>query len=176
MGANLSELIAGIVGCLAAIGGIVGIFPQMKVLHKTNYTASISLEMYVLYFLGCVVWTVYGFGVLATSLQGSAEKIGLAIFGALPLILLNSVGVIASAYILYKKIINMIFSKKYSMNEADYCYLYLKFLTQYKNKQINVKFAKKNKNNFSSNRDVFKKISSREYINENISLVLEEHK
>lgn len=75
------------IGIIAAILTTISFVPQVIKIWKTNDTASISLEMFVLFSLGVVLWLVYGF-----------LKQDIAI------VIANFCTLIMASYILYKKI------------------------------------------------------------------------
>ncbi len=77
-------------GFLAASLTTIAFVPQVYKVWKTNDTKSISLSMFLLFWLGVLCWLVYGF-----------LREDLAITFA------NIITLIAAGYILLKKILNV---------------------------------------------------------------------
>lgn len=76
-----------IIGFLAAIITTVAFFPQVIKVYKTKDTKSISLTMYIILSIGLLCWLIYG-----------------VYLSSFPMILANTITLVFTIYILFKKI------------------------------------------------------------------------
>ncbi|MFA4843998.1 MAG: SemiSWEET transporter [Candidatus Margulisiibacteriota bacterium] len=76
-----------LLGILAGTLTTASFLPQVIKAHTSHHTKDLSLLMFVVLFLGVVLWIVYG-----------------ALAGSLPVILANSVTLCLVVYLLYLKI------------------------------------------------------------------------
>jgi MtN3 and saliva related transmembrane protein len=76
-----------IIGFLAAILTTVAFFPQVIKVYKTKDTKSISLTMYIILSIGLLCWLIYG-----------------VYLSSFPMILANTITLVFTIYILFKKI------------------------------------------------------------------------
>jgi MtN3 and saliva related transmembrane protein len=75
------------IGIAAAILTTVSFFPQVMKTHNTKHTKDLSLVMYLLFSIGLMLWTVYGF-----------------YLNDMPIIVANTVTLAMSLYILFLKV------------------------------------------------------------------------
>lgn len=122
----LTFIISTTVGTLAALIGIFGVIPQTIIVCKTKDTASLSLWMYILYVIGCIIWLIWCFGYLAMQIanlnNGFYEQdveLWTIIIYNLPTILLNSIGLITASIILFFKLKNIFIAKKLNISEHE---------------------------------------------------------
>ncbi len=78
-----------IIGLFAAFFTTIAFMPQAWQVYKTNKTDDLSLLTFVIFTSGLVCWLLYGI-----------------LLKALPIILANTLTLLMSIYILYKKISN----------------------------------------------------------------------
>ncbi len=76
-----------IIGFLAAILTTVAFFPQVIKVYKTKDTKSISLTMYIILSIGLLCWLIYS-----------------VYLSSFPMILANTITLVFTIYILFKKI------------------------------------------------------------------------
>jgi MtN3 and saliva related transmembrane protein len=76
-----------VLGSCAGIFTTIAFLPQVIKAHQTKHTKDLSLVMYLLFSLGLILWTVYGF-----------------ILGSFPVIAANSITLALSSYIVFLKI------------------------------------------------------------------------
>jgi MtN3 and saliva related transmembrane protein len=75
------------IGIIAAIGTTSSFIPQVYKVFKTKKTDDLSLGMFLLFCVGTLLWTIYGF-----------------IVHSLPIIIANSMTFVLASYILSVKI------------------------------------------------------------------------
>ncbi len=78
-----------IIGLFAAFFTTIAFIPQALQVYKTNKTKDLSLLTFVIFTSGLICWLLYGI-----------------LLKALPIILANTLTLLMSFYILYKKIKN----------------------------------------------------------------------
>ena len=78
-----------IIGLFAAFFTTIAFMPQAWKVYKTNKTEDLSLLTFVIFTSGLICWLLYGI-----------------LLKALPIILANTLTLLMSIYILYKKISN----------------------------------------------------------------------
>ena len=76
-----------IIGMLAAVLTTTAFLPQVIKAHKSKHTKDLSLEMFVVFSIGLILWIVYG-----------------VILWSLPIILANSITLLLCAYLIILKI------------------------------------------------------------------------
>jgi|TARA_R110002049_G_scaffold73774_2_gene190502 MtN3 and saliva related transmembrane protein len=80
---NFYELI----GLLAAVLTTISFLPQVYKTYKTKDTSGLSLSMFTIFFVGIVLWLIYGIHL-----------------NSLPMILANSVTAVSSLYLIIMKL------------------------------------------------------------------------
>jgi len=76
-----------IIGMFAAILTTSAFLPQVIKAHRSKHTKDLSLEMFVVFSIGLILWIVYG-----------------VILWSLPIILANSITLLLCAYLIILKI------------------------------------------------------------------------
>lgn len=76
-----------IIGLVAAVLTTASFLPQVFKTHKTKNTSGLSLTMYVVFFIGVILWTIYGFFI-----------------NSLSVILANSFTAILALYLIFMKV------------------------------------------------------------------------
>ncbi len=128
MSSDLTGLIIStILGWIAFSFGIAGCIPQSVRVLKTKDTQSISLSMYVLYCIGCVVWVIWSIGYTCEALSNLSEGLfahdvtkTIIWFANLPTLFLNVICLALASIILTIKLINFLGSKKLKVSERDF--------------------------------------------------------
>ncbi|SDS34848.1 MtN3 and saliva related transmembrane protein [Polaribacter sp. KT25b] len=80
---NLHEII----GLVAAVLTTASFLPQVFKTHKTKNTSGLSLTIYIVFFIGVVLWSIYGFYI-----------------NSLSVILANSITAILALYLIFMKL------------------------------------------------------------------------
>jgi len=83
---NLMDMMF-IIGMLAAILTTIAFLPQVIKTHRSKHTKDLSLEMYIVFSIGLILWTVYG-----------------VVLQSLPIILANSITLLLCVYLIMLKI------------------------------------------------------------------------
>jgi MtN3 and saliva related transmembrane protein len=76
-----------IIGLVAAVLTTASFLPQVFKTYKTKNTSGLSLTMYIVFFIGVVLWSVYG-----------------VFINSLSVILANSITAILALYLIYMKL------------------------------------------------------------------------
>lgn len=76
-----------LVGYLAAFFTTVAFIPQAYKVFKTNQTKDLSLSLFIIFSLGVLMWLIYGL-----------------LLNSIPMTIANTITLLLSLYILYKKI------------------------------------------------------------------------
>ena len=76
-----------IIGLVAAVLTTISFLPQVFKTYKTKDTSGLSLTMYIVFFIGVVLWSVYGIYI-----------------NSLSVILANSITAILALYLIFMKL------------------------------------------------------------------------
>ena len=76
-----------IIGTAAGILTTIAFLPQVLQAHKSKHTKDLSLSMYILFSIGLILWTIYGF-----------------LIASIPVIIGNTVTMVLSFYLIYLKV------------------------------------------------------------------------
>ncbi|WP_335682120.1 SemiSWEET family sugar transporter [Polaribacter sp. SA4-12] len=76
-----------IIGLVAAVLTTASFLPQVFKTYKTKDTSGLSLTMYIVFFIGVVLWSVYGIYI-----------------NSLSIILANSITAILALYLIFMKL------------------------------------------------------------------------
>ena len=76
-----------IIGLVAAVLTTASFLPQVFKTYKTQNTSGLSLTMYIVFFIGVMLWTVYGIYI-----------------NSLSVILANSITAILALYLIFMKL------------------------------------------------------------------------
>ena len=76
-----------IIGLIAAVLTTASFLPQVFKTYKTKDTSGLSLTMYIVFFIGVVLWSVYGIYI-----------------NSLSIILANSITAILALYLIFMKL------------------------------------------------------------------------
>ena len=76
-----------IIGLVAAVLTTTSFLPQVVKTHKTKDTSGLSLSMYIIFFIGVLLWLIYGIWIQSLSI-----------------ILANIITAILTFYLLFMKI------------------------------------------------------------------------
>ena len=76
-----------IIGLVAAVLTTASFLPQVFKTHKTKDTSGLSLSMYIVFFIGVVLWSIYGFYMKSLSI-----------------ILANSITAVSAVYLIFMKV------------------------------------------------------------------------
>ena len=76
-----------IIGLVAAVLTTASFLPQVFKTYKTKNTSGLSLTMYIVFFIGVVLWSVYG-----------------VFINSLSVILANSITAILALYLIFMKL------------------------------------------------------------------------
>jgi MtN3 and saliva related transmembrane protein len=76
-----------ILGTTAAFLTTISFLPQVIKAHKTRQTKDLSLVMYIIFSVGLMLWTIYGF-----------------LLNSAPIIVANSITLMMCSYIVYLKV------------------------------------------------------------------------
>ena len=76
-----------IIGLVAAVHTTASFLPQVFKTYKTKNTSGLSLTMYIVFFIGVMLWTVYGIYI-----------------NSLSVILANSITAILALYLIFMKL------------------------------------------------------------------------
>lgn len=76
-----------VIGLVAAVLTTASFLPQVFKTHKTKNTSGLSLTMYIVFFIGVVLWSIYGFYI-----------------NSLSVILANSITAILALYLIFMKL------------------------------------------------------------------------
>lgn len=76
-----------LVGYLAAFFTTIAFIPQAYKVFKTNQTKDLSLSLFIIFSLGVLMWLIYGL-----------------LLNSIPMTIANTITLLLSLYILYKKI------------------------------------------------------------------------
>jgi len=76
-----------IIGFIAACFTTISFLPQVIKAHNSKHTKDLSLEMFVLFSIGLMLWIVYGINL-----------------NSVPVIAANSVTLLLSLYLIYLKV------------------------------------------------------------------------
>ena len=76
-----------IIGLVAAVLTTISFLPQVFKTYKTKDTSGLSLTMYIVFFIGVILWTVYGIYI-----------------NSLSVILANSITAILALYLIFMKL------------------------------------------------------------------------
>ena len=76
-----------IIGLVAAVLTTASFLPQVFKTYKTKNTSGLSLTMYIVFFIGVMLWTVYGIYI-----------------NSLSVILANSITAILALYLIFMKL------------------------------------------------------------------------
>lgn len=112
-----------VLGWIAFLFGVFGCVPQSIRVCKTKDTQSISLSMYIIYCVGCVLWIIWSIGFLCETLdtQASAEVSKALIYAScLPTLFLNAICGVLAAIVLTIKLKNFIGARKLHISEREY--------------------------------------------------------
>lgn len=128
-------IISTVLGWIAFLFGIFGCVPQSIKACKTRDTQSISLSMYIIYCVGCLLWIVWSIGYLAENISNidtftGGVSIGIILGATLPTLFLNVICGVLAGIILTIKLKNYFGAKKLKISEREY---------------TNQKYSKKNK-------------------------------
>lgn len=115
------------VGLIAAICISIFSMPQLVRVLKTKKTTEVSLLMYILLTFGDFCFALNGIGVLCSN-----SVLGERLAAGLPLLLANIVACTSAAIVLFFKLRNMHYAKKFSVTEKEFCDNYEAFKTKIK--------------------------------------------
>jgi MtN3 and saliva related transmembrane protein len=76
-----------VIGLVAAVLTTASFLPQVFKTHKTKDTSGLSLSMYIVFFIGVVLWSLYGFYMKSLSI-----------------ILANSITAVSAVYLIFMKL------------------------------------------------------------------------
>jgi MtN3 and saliva related transmembrane protein len=76
-----------VIGLVAAVLTTASFLPQVFKTYKTKNTSGLSLTMYIVFFIGVVLWSIYGFYI-----------------NSLSVILANSITAILALYLIFMKL------------------------------------------------------------------------
>ena len=76
-----------IIGLVAAVLTTASFLPQVFKTYQTKDTSGLSLSMYIVFFIGVVLWSIYGFYMKSLSI-----------------ILANSITAVSAVYLIFMKV------------------------------------------------------------------------
>jgi len=76
-----------IIGLVAAVLTTASFLPQVFKTYKTKDTSGLSLSMFIVFFIGVVLWSIYGFYMKSLSI-----------------ILANSITAVSALYLIFMKL------------------------------------------------------------------------
>lgn len=126
------------VGLIAAICISIFSMPQLIRVLKTKNTTEVPLLMYILLTFGDFCFALNGIGVLCSNSE-LAERLA----AGLPLLLANLVACSTAAIVLFIKLRNMHYAKKFQTTEKQFCENYEAYKTKIRMAKAEKEAAKK---------------------------------